>query len=188
MTKEVYPFDQARAIVRALELSTKADYERWSKSGARPAYIPGAPHVMYKNKGWQGWPDWLKEQTTSLPADAPTDDAPASSSGVSIVQEQTRARVQRFREKQKEKRKSVGESEIAVEEVPPDKRTRSDVTYFEVNGTSDRTMRRYTSDLVTIFEKFENHPQFQANLLDNLLRTEALREAKVSPSKHVVKP
>lgn len=41
------PYEQAREYVRGLGLKSVKDYEAWSKSGARPADIPGKPRVAY---------------------------------------------------------------------------------------------------------------------------------------------
>ncbi|KAK3251794.1 hypothetical protein CYMTET_38883 [Cymbomonas tetramitiformis] len=61
--EDALPFEDARAIVRALGLRTQADWLRWSASGARPNNIPGCPHMApprgYGGIGWKGLRDWL---------------------------------------------------------------------------------------------------------------------------------
>ncbi len=61
--EDALPFEDARAIVRALGLQTQAGWLRWSASGARPNNIPGCPHMApprgYGGVGWKGLRDWL---------------------------------------------------------------------------------------------------------------------------------
>jgi len=52
------PFAQARKFARSLFLKGQKDWERYSKSGKRPADIPGNPGRTYKEE-WNGWGDWL---------------------------------------------------------------------------------------------------------------------------------
>jgi hypothetical protein len=52
-------FTEGRALVRGLELKSKAGWQAWSKSGQRPSGIPGNPAVTYRDDGWISWPDWL---------------------------------------------------------------------------------------------------------------------------------
>lgn len=51
-------FAEARDHVRALGLKCQKDYEAWSKSGQRPADIPGSPAKAYGAE-WPGWADFL---------------------------------------------------------------------------------------------------------------------------------
>lgn len=58
--KQIYlPFKVALVYARSLNLRTSRDWERWQKSGARPANIPGHPQYHYKHHGWQGFGHWL---------------------------------------------------------------------------------------------------------------------------------
>ncbi len=52
-------FDEARTFARGLELRKQVDWIRWSKSDVRPSDIPAYPEVVYKDKGWVSWGDWL---------------------------------------------------------------------------------------------------------------------------------
>ncbi len=52
-------FEEARAFARGLGLKSKADWYAYCKSGKKPADIPMAPNYHYRDKGWQGWRDWL---------------------------------------------------------------------------------------------------------------------------------
>jgi hypothetical protein len=52
-------FTEGRALVRALGLRDKRQWDAWSRSAACPADIPSAPHLVYEEDGWQGLADWL---------------------------------------------------------------------------------------------------------------------------------
>jgi hypothetical protein len=53
------PFEDARAIARALKLGSVKEWKEYSKSDKRPSNIPGNPPVTYRDDGWVSWPDWL---------------------------------------------------------------------------------------------------------------------------------
>src|SRR5215467_8334153 len=53
------PFQAARAFVHALGLKSRADWDRYSKSGDRPSDIPSNPWYAYKESGWISLGDWL---------------------------------------------------------------------------------------------------------------------------------
>jgi len=55
---EFLAFEEAREIVRALELKGRDQWERWSRDH-RPADIPSNPHRTYADEGWQSYPDWM---------------------------------------------------------------------------------------------------------------------------------
>jgi 3-mercaptopyruvate sulfurtransferase SseA len=52
-------FIEARAFVKKLKLSSYKDWTAYCSSGKRPNDIPSAPNIVYANKGWAGWGDWL---------------------------------------------------------------------------------------------------------------------------------
>jgi hypothetical protein len=52
------PFSEAREYVRSLKLSGCAAWYVWSRS-RRPVDIPARPRWIYKDSGWDGFPDWL---------------------------------------------------------------------------------------------------------------------------------
>jgi hypothetical protein len=56
--KKFRPFRQARAFVRKLGLRSSTEW-RWYRSGNRPADIPCNPNVIYRDRGWKGYGDWL---------------------------------------------------------------------------------------------------------------------------------
>ena len=53
------PFEEARALVRALKLGSEKKWQEYSKSGKRPSNIPAGPHQVYRGEGWISMPDWL---------------------------------------------------------------------------------------------------------------------------------
>jgi superfamily II DNA or RNA helicase len=58
------PFEEARTFARKLEIRGQKDWRKYAKGGfpekgQRPDDIPSNPEAIYKNKGWQGWGDWL---------------------------------------------------------------------------------------------------------------------------------
>jgi superfamily II DNA or RNA helicase len=52
-------FDAAREFARSLSLSGKQEWAEFASSGNRPIDVPSTPEVIYRNKGWAGWSDWL---------------------------------------------------------------------------------------------------------------------------------
>jgi hypothetical protein len=57
--RQFLPLDVARAFVHALNLKSVEQWYEYCKSGMRPADIPANPHLVYKDKGWKGYLDWL---------------------------------------------------------------------------------------------------------------------------------
>ena len=52
-------FVKARKFVRKLDLKTYDEYREYKKKDNFPIFLPKAPDVTYKNKGWKGWKDFL---------------------------------------------------------------------------------------------------------------------------------
>jgi len=52
-------FEEARDYVRKLGLNGQKDWEKYSKSGKKLDDIPSNVRQTYKNKGWNGWGDFL---------------------------------------------------------------------------------------------------------------------------------
>ena len=72
--REYRPFEEAREFVRGLRLSGPSEWRQYCKGqlpekGARPDDIPTNPDKVYKNKGWLGWGDWLREGTITFSLD-----------------------------------------------------------------------------------------------------------------------
>ena len=53
---------EARKFVHELNLINQNEWEEYCKSGSKPNDIPSAPHLVYKNKGWKGLPDFLGKE------------------------------------------------------------------------------------------------------------------------------
>ena len=53
------PFKEAREFVRKLNLKSVSEWNNYVKSGKLPQDIPKGPGLTYKNKGWNGYSDWL---------------------------------------------------------------------------------------------------------------------------------
>ena len=52
-------FDEARKFVHSLKLTGQAEWGNYCKSGEKPNDIPNSPSDVYRNKGWDGWGDWV---------------------------------------------------------------------------------------------------------------------------------
>ena len=53
------PYEEAVEFARSLNLKSKTDWDRWRRSGNRPADMPSNPAEAYKKEGWQGWAQFL---------------------------------------------------------------------------------------------------------------------------------
>ena len=53
------PFEEARRIARALGIESHEEYMVWARSAERPKDVPMLPEVVYEDKGWESWDDWL---------------------------------------------------------------------------------------------------------------------------------
>jgi hypothetical protein len=60
-------FENARKLVHSLNLKKQEEWNEYCKSGKKPDDIPSAPFMMYKGKGWKGFPDWLGYSGRSRP-------------------------------------------------------------------------------------------------------------------------
>ena len=57
--KDFLSFEEAKYYIHRLEFNSKNDWEIWIGSKYYPSNIPSAPDVIYKEKGWISWEDWL---------------------------------------------------------------------------------------------------------------------------------
>ena len=57
--REHLSFEKAREFARSLNLKSKTEWEKYSKSSKKPDNIPADPREKYKNCGWINWGDWL---------------------------------------------------------------------------------------------------------------------------------
>ena len=53
------PFPKAREYARSLGLNSSDEWKKLSKEKGHPKGIPHGPEKIYKNKGWNGWEDFL---------------------------------------------------------------------------------------------------------------------------------
>ena len=56
---EFLPFEEAKKIIRSLDLQNLQEWKKYCKSGNKPNNIPAAPWRNYKETGWIGLGDWL---------------------------------------------------------------------------------------------------------------------------------
>ena len=59
MKKNFRSFEEARKLIRSLELKNDQEWKEYSKSGKKPDDIPASPNKTYKNKGWISLGDWI---------------------------------------------------------------------------------------------------------------------------------
>ena len=52
-------FDEAKIFVKNINLKSQKEWVIYCKSGLKPDNIPTNPNVIYKDKGWISWGDWL---------------------------------------------------------------------------------------------------------------------------------
>ena len=52
-------FNESRAFVQTLDLKSYSEWREYCKSDGKPDDIPKNPQVVYHNKGWISWGDWL---------------------------------------------------------------------------------------------------------------------------------
>ena len=65
--KEFVSFLEAKKFSSSLALKSHKEWRVFSQSSKRPKDIPAAPDVVYKNKGWKGWVDFLGKEEKSKP-------------------------------------------------------------------------------------------------------------------------
>jgi superfamily II DNA or RNA helicase len=56
-------FEEARALARSLEFTSREVWKTWAKTADKPDDIPGSPDSAYRAVGWKGWGDWLGTST-----------------------------------------------------------------------------------------------------------------------------
>ena len=53
------PFEEARDFARSLDLKSQTDWREYCSTGNKPHNIPSNVNQVYKDKGWQGFGDFL---------------------------------------------------------------------------------------------------------------------------------
>jgi superfamily II DNA or RNA helicase len=56
---EWLPFEEAKKLVKTLNLKSQKEWRDYTKSDVKPANLPNWPNDKYKNEGWISWGDWL---------------------------------------------------------------------------------------------------------------------------------
>eukprot|EP00947_MAST-08B_sp_MAST-8B-sp1_P006158 g6158.t1 len=56
---QVQMVENGRDFTQRLKLTSRREWQEWSKSGQRPSNVPSSPDQVYKGKGWVSWPDWM---------------------------------------------------------------------------------------------------------------------------------
>lgn len=64
-TKRVYySLDELKKIIHPLKFNSISEYEQWYKNINTDKKIPARPSVVYIDKGWKDWPDFLNNNNT----------------------------------------------------------------------------------------------------------------------------
>lgn len=64
--RKYLPFEEAKAFVRTLNIQNLENWNEYSQSEKKPHNIPKEPQSYYRDKGWQGFNDWLGIVTIAL--------------------------------------------------------------------------------------------------------------------------
>jgi hypothetical protein len=65
MKKQYRDFESAREFVRGLKFNSVKEWREYCRSGNRPDNISSNSNLIYKNKGWNGWGDFLGTGTVA---------------------------------------------------------------------------------------------------------------------------
>ncbi|MGB2137853.1 MAG: DEAD/DEAH box helicase family protein [Flavobacteriales bacterium] len=55
-------FKDAKEFIHQLKLKNQIEWQKFAKSNLKPNDIPSNPQKVYKDKGWNGLPDWLGKE------------------------------------------------------------------------------------------------------------------------------
>ena len=66
INKQFCSFDDAKKFAISLNFKTGKTWMEFCKSGKNPKNIPRNPNAVYKNKGWNGWGDFLGTGTIGV--------------------------------------------------------------------------------------------------------------------------
>ena len=86
------PFDEALIFARSLRLAKQKEWFAWSKSGARPANMPGRPDKAYVHDGWIGYEHWLHHGNLGAATASAAQALPASTPSLPLPSEPLRHR------------------------------------------------------------------------------------------------
>ena len=57
--KVYLPYAEAKAYVHKLQLGNISEWNKYKNSGSTPDKIPAVPEIVYRDKGWFNYGDWL---------------------------------------------------------------------------------------------------------------------------------
>lgn len=63
MKKQFKSFKEAKKYVQSLNLNSKKEWDKYCRGGQRPFDIPSNANIVYKEKGWESWGDFLGSGT-----------------------------------------------------------------------------------------------------------------------------
>jgi hypothetical protein len=62
-TKRIFlPFKEAKEFALTLGLRNEKEWRSWKKKGELPSNVPAKPEVIYIEKGWKGYVDFLRNE------------------------------------------------------------------------------------------------------------------------------
>lgn len=118
------PYKKARALVRSLNLKSKADWRKFRKGeligkGKRLKSIPSNPDLTYRDKGWVSWGEWLgtKEVSTKNRVFRPFEEA--------------RAYIHSLKLKNEQEWRSYSKGELSGKKRPDNIPSNPDIAYAE---------------------------------------------------------
>ena len=85
------PFEEALVVARSLGLPGGKEWKVWRRAGLRPSNVPSAPHVVYKDHGWQGWGHWLNSSNLKTKLFLPFEEALAVAWSLELARLRERA-------------------------------------------------------------------------------------------------
>ena len=59
-------YEEAKKIIQKLKIRDGGTFGRLHREGKIPKGIPATPHDVYKDEGWNGWPDFLGNDKNSV--------------------------------------------------------------------------------------------------------------------------
>ena len=57
--RQYLSFNKSRNYARSLNIKSFREWNRYWKTNKKPDNIPFNPYLIYKDKGWTTWPDFL---------------------------------------------------------------------------------------------------------------------------------
>ena len=57
--KKFYNYEQAKQYIKTLKIKSSTHWEEYKKINKIDPKMPKGPALVYKNKGWKGWADFL---------------------------------------------------------------------------------------------------------------------------------